>query len=287
VPEGVVESDRGVVDVSQTWQERQRAEARRPITDDEVPYLEAMGTALRRLRSEARLSRRILGLRAQVHQSTLTGIEHGSRRTRRSTLERIAAALVEELPARGTAAELVDYLVELAGPALAPVSAYDERVQRRRARRLRRRQEEFEARCEIEFEVEVRADEMAAQWVPSLTEEILKQKRRAIREYAAEVRTREMARVEAHRARLEEKADTLAKRQAELKRRERELERREAELARPGPSISDAVPDAPADKPCPDAARGSSVGPIMRCAILGCDTLTSPGEALCRHCGGR
>jgi hypothetical protein len=63
--------------------------------------------------------------------STIQRIEAGARRTRRSTLDRIAEALGDP--------QLAGVLAELAGPALAPESPYAERIARRRVRRHRRR----------------------------------------------------------------------------------------------------------------------------------------------------
>ena len=51
--------------------------------------------------------------------SDLEKIEQGVRRTRRSTLERIAGALVKARPELGNADELLERLVVAAGPALA------------------------------------------------------------------------------------------------------------------------------------------------------------------------
>jgi hypothetical protein len=65
-------------------------------------------------------------------------IERGIRRRRRSTLDRIAAALVKVRPGLGTASDLADRLASLAGPALAPESKYRERVEKRRKARWRR-----------------------------------------------------------------------------------------------------------------------------------------------------
>jgi transcriptional regulator with XRE-family HTH domain len=107
----------------------QRAESRRPIDDGEVDRLEALGSRLADLRRSAGLSQARLATRGELAPSTIERLEAGTRRTRRSTLERIARAL--ELP--DAAGELVD----LAGPTLAPESAYADRIARRRERRGR------------------------------------------------------------------------------------------------------------------------------------------------------
>jgi DNA-binding XRE family transcriptional regulator len=84
---------------------------------------------MRDLRHDARLSRITLAETAELSESTIERIEGATRRTRRTTLGRIACVL------HANAEELVD----LAGPALAPESLYAERVARRRARRCRRK----------------------------------------------------------------------------------------------------------------------------------------------------
>ena len=124
----------------QSWIDAERARCRRPITPSEVPGLELLGTELRRLRREvAGLSRVRLGVCAEMSGRQIEQIERGIRRTRRSTLKRIAAALVQVEPELGDVNALVEQLVELAGAGLAPESDYRYRVERRRERRWSRR----------------------------------------------------------------------------------------------------------------------------------------------------
>jgi transcriptional regulator with XRE-family HTH domain len=113
-----------------------RASARRPIGPDEVPFLEALGAELRALREAAHLSRPALAWAAEISPTHLRYLEEGVRRTRRSTLGRVAAVLAESAPVAASANDLADYLASLAGPALAPESDYAERVHRRRRRRV-------------------------------------------------------------------------------------------------------------------------------------------------------
>jgi len=108
----------------------QRSSSRRPIDSAEVPFLEALGTRLAELRVAVGVSQATLAERAELARSTVERIEGGTRRTRRSTLERIAEALDRS----GATEELV----ALVGPALAPESAYADRIEGRRARRRRR-----------------------------------------------------------------------------------------------------------------------------------------------------
>lgn len=118
-----------------------RAAARRPIGPAEVPHLEALGRRLSELRRAAGLSRAALARAAELSSPTVGRLEAGTRRTRASTLARLAGALAgpDEAPA------LVAELAALAGPALAPESDFAERVDRRRARRARRAEREAEA----------------------------------------------------------------------------------------------------------------------------------------------
>jgi transcriptional regulator with XRE-family HTH domain len=124
--------------VSPALVERVRAGSRRPIPPDQVAALVALGAELRILRENLGLSRRVLSAGAEVSEGHLARIEWGARRTRASTLRRITAALVAAAPELGGADELTDWLVEVAGPSLAPESPYAERIAKRRARRHRK-----------------------------------------------------------------------------------------------------------------------------------------------------
>jgi transcriptional regulator with XRE-family HTH domain len=107
------------------------------ITDDELPHLAELGRRLRALRETVGLSQEQLGWECDLARPTITLLEQGRRRTRRSTIERIADALVRSglnLPA----GVVVQVLVDAAGPALAPESIYAKRTARRRARRKRK-----------------------------------------------------------------------------------------------------------------------------------------------------
>lgn len=105
-----------------------------PITEEERPYAEALGRMLRSLRDEAAMTQSQLGALATLQSSSVSAIERGRRRTRRSTLERLVAVLLPEQRREA----IIDELVEVAGPALAPESDWAERVARRRERRERR-----------------------------------------------------------------------------------------------------------------------------------------------------
>jgi transcriptional regulator with XRE-family HTH domain len=113
-----------------------RASSRRAIEKWEVPYLESLGAAVKTARLAAGLSRAGLARGAEVSAETIYRIEAGLRRTRLSTLERIAVYLYED-----TAEDpwrMADHFAAVAGPGLAPESVFPERVDRRRARRERK-----------------------------------------------------------------------------------------------------------------------------------------------------
>lgn len=113
-------------------------EGRRPLRAYERVHLERLGRLLATTRRAVGVTQGELALAAGLSRVQLARIETGVRRTRRSTLTRIAAALVFEAPTLGSVERLVDDLVEEAGPALAEESAYAERVARRRALRVER-----------------------------------------------------------------------------------------------------------------------------------------------------
>lgn len=115
----------------------ERLSARRPISDDEVPHLEAFGEELRRLREDAGLSQRELAKATSYGQGHIFRLEHGYRRPRTLTIERIAAAVVAADPEMGPADLIVADLVELAGPAMGQPPIYPASIERTLARRKR------------------------------------------------------------------------------------------------------------------------------------------------------
>lgn len=116
--------------------EKRRAQARRPLTDEELPDAESLGQELRSLRLRARLSQVELVYWSSLSSNHVFNLEHACRRTRHSTLLRIARVLVDHLPDYlGSADDLAEHLVQVAGAALAHESGHPERVERRRQRR--------------------------------------------------------------------------------------------------------------------------------------------------------
>ena len=118
--------------------EQLRREARRPIESWEVPHLECLGHLLKKFRKTAGMTQRDLACSAELSSWMVSQIELGTRRTRQSTLRRIARAIVGTHPNASTEDELTEQLVEAAGAALAPESGYRGRVDRRRKRRAKR-----------------------------------------------------------------------------------------------------------------------------------------------------
>lgn len=118
--------------------ERLRRQAQRPIRPEEIPHLEGLGSRLRGLRRAVGFSQAELARRAELSPWMVRALERGARRTRRSTLERVAQALASAPQPPAPAPDVAGELVALAGPALAPESPYRARVERRRARRRRK-----------------------------------------------------------------------------------------------------------------------------------------------------
>ena len=118
--------------------ERQRQRLRRPIRQEEVPYLERLAAELRALRNAAGLSRGELGARSDTSASMIRDIERTTARTRMTTLERLSRALAETQPRIGPPKRLLTRLTVAAGPALAPESEYAAQVEKRRRRWARK-----------------------------------------------------------------------------------------------------------------------------------------------------
>lgn len=113
-------------------------EGRRPLRAYERLHLGRLGRLIATTRRAVGMTQVELALAAGMSRVHLARYETGRRRPRRSTLTRIAAALVFEAPTLGSVERLVDDFVEEAGPALAEESAHPERVARRRAKRVER-----------------------------------------------------------------------------------------------------------------------------------------------------
>lgn len=140
-------------------------DCRRPIADEERPRLRVLGASVRGARTAVGLTQAELGEQAQLGARQVGHIERGTRRTRESTLARLAHAvsiaehddwLDDDTVSDETwdewvamrADELVDKWVMLAGVALAPESAYQWRVDARRRRRWGKRRREQQRAAE-------------------------------------------------------------------------------------------------------------------------------------------
>lgn len=106
----------------------------RPLTPEDREHAALLGAELRRLRLAAGGTQRTVALAAELSRRQLQYLEAGHRRTRASTLQRLASVLV---PAPDDAATYAR-LVAVAGPALAAESPYAPRVARRRQQRSQR-----------------------------------------------------------------------------------------------------------------------------------------------------
>jgi transcriptional regulator with XRE-family HTH domain len=108
----------------------------RPIEPHEREALEDLGTLIEFARRDAGLTQRQLALAAGFTLRHLQYLEAGQRRTRLSTLARVADFLELMLDTEPDA--LLDLFVDTAGDSLAPESDYAAKVEYRRQRRARR-----------------------------------------------------------------------------------------------------------------------------------------------------
>lgn len=97
---------------------KERAYNRWPITEEEIPYLDNLGAVIKETRLRAGLYVKQAASVAELHHLSWRRIEAGTRRTRRSTLLRIATALAPDI--NEDIQVLYAHLIEQAGPALAP-----------------------------------------------------------------------------------------------------------------------------------------------------------------------
>ena len=112
-----------------------------PMSDAEREAARRVGSTIRQLRYAAGLTAVEAADKAQLSQSQFTRIEDGSRRFRRSTGNRIVAALAPDDATLGEQRQLLERLVQLAGPALADEPRDPERVERERVRSVWRRRQ--------------------------------------------------------------------------------------------------------------------------------------------------
>ena len=116
-----------------------RDDSQRPIEDWERPWLEGLGDLLRRVRVASGQTQARTAIRAGLTERSLRRIEHGQRRTRGSTLARLAWAVATNDADGAAAADLLRRLIDAGGPATAPESTFAARVDARRGRRNAKR----------------------------------------------------------------------------------------------------------------------------------------------------
>lgn len=111
----------------------------RPLTPDEAMYTERFGAEVRRLRLAAEVGQAELARLTDISRTHMKALERGGRRTRRSTIERMAMWLIpleEWDDANGPGDEQYDQLVnrlcDLLGPCLADERKYPRKPTRRR-----------------------------------------------------------------------------------------------------------------------------------------------------------
>jgi transcriptional regulator with XRE-family HTH domain len=109
-------------------------EGRRPIEVWEREHLARLGTTLKAARLQGGLTVQELAHRADLSARHLHRLERGERRTRSSTLHRLAHVL-----SPGDSDRLVEDWLAIVGMAVAPESRFAARVVRRRQRRIKRK----------------------------------------------------------------------------------------------------------------------------------------------------
>lgn len=188
----------------------------RPFEAWERPLLEAFSEALHRHRTLAGISQRQLHLATGLAEFTIHRLEHAARRTRHSTIRRIALALAEARGAFCLADEIAEEMIEALGAAAAPESHRMASIERTRNHRVKKLSEDPDA-------------ELAP--LPTQREELERRYRLAVRELRVlRNQQRETA------AKMEEalrEAARLEQWEKQLQRRELALSQRRHQAERP------------------------------------------------------
>jgi len=108
------------------------------LSPTEQPDLRRLGEEIRKARIAAGLSIAECARRARISAPYLWRLEHGERRTRGSTLRRLATALWTADPYDTQRPAILAELLDAAGIALAPESRFQRRVEQRRRQRIRK-----------------------------------------------------------------------------------------------------------------------------------------------------
>lgn len=179
----------------------------RPHEPWELPLLEAFSEALRHHRALAGISQRQLHLATGLAKFTIHRLEHAQRRTRHSTVRRIALALAEARGAFCLADEIAEEMIQALGAAAAPESHRMASIERTRNHRVKKLGEDPDA-------------ELAP--LPTQRAELERRYRLAVRELRVlRNQQRETA------AKMEE----LRQWEARLERREKQIQQRELALS--------------------------------------------------------
>lgn len=179
----------------------------RPFAAWELPLLEEFSEALRRHRALAGVSLRQLHLATGLDRTTIIRLEHARRRTRHSTIRRIALALAEARGAFCLADEIADEMIQALGGAAAPESHRMASIERTRNHRVKKLGEDPDA-------------ELAP--LPTQRAELERRYRLAVRElYVLRRQQREVA----------AKQEELRQREARLEAREKQMQQRELALS--------------------------------------------------------
>ncbi len=108
----------------------------RPVAPEEARALRELGEVLHQARTAAELSQGELAKAVTLSKRHLQRIEAGQRRTRLSTLERLAKFLARFLVIDED--DLLEVFLQVAGTSLAQESAYADKVELRRGQRAGR-----------------------------------------------------------------------------------------------------------------------------------------------------
>ena len=137
---------------------------RHPLTRSEWQAAAELGRLLQDLRFAAGISQREAACRVALSVRHLRRLERGERRTRRSTLARIAASYAAAHPALGSQDHVLGQLLESGLEVVADESEYADRVATRRARRSQRASASWESKATAEV-VGGEVVRLAAEWV--------------------------------------------------------------------------------------------------------------------------
>lgn len=181
----------------------------RPFEPWELPLLEGFSEVLRRHRALAGISQRQLHLATGLAKRTIERLEHADRRTRHSTIRRIALALAEARGAFCLADEIADEMIQALGAAAAPESRRMAGIERRRNHRVKKMAEDPDAEL---TPLPIKREELERRYRLQERElRVLRNRQRAMAAQAEELRQ--------ERVRLEQWEKQLQRRELALSQR--------------------------------------------------------------------